>query len=193
MTHVETTAEGRTTTTRKGPGLARGPALILGAILSAFGLILFLKTGDTSTAGFPDADVSGPTFLGFETNGWTAWFTTAAGALLLFGAAQHVVAKLMSLIVGLALGACAVLGFVDGDVLGLAAANFWTSLGWAIAAGLLLINVFMPRVERDEHTVGDGRRRWPARRRRKTDDDVVVDDRVGHRTDGEPVDPARRP
>ena len=53
----------------------------------------------------------------------------------------------MSLLVGLALGACAVLGFVDGDVLGLAAANFWTSLGWAIAAGLLLLNVLSPRVD----------------------------------------------
>lgn len=191
MTHRETTADGRETTTRKGPGLARGPALIIGAILSAFGLILFLKTGDMSTAGFPDADVSGPTFLGFETNGWTAWFTTAAGALLLFGAAQHLVAKLTSLLVGLALGACAVLGFVDGDVLGLAAANFWTSLGWAIAAGLLLINVFMPRVEHDDAHVGDGRRssRWPGRRGRNHDDAPVADDRVADRTDGERTAP----
>jgi hypothetical protein len=191
MAYRETTADGRHTATTKGPGLARGPALIIGAILSAFGLILFLKTGDTSTAGFPDADVSGPTFLGFETNGWTAWFTTAAGALLLFGAAQHLVAKLMSLLVGLALGACAVLGFVDGDVLGLAAANFWTSLGWAIAAGLLLINVFMPRVEHDDD-LGYGRRRWLGRRNRTSDDRVVADDRIDHRGNGErPVAPAR--
>ena len=69
-------------TTRRGPGLARGPALIIGAILSAFGLILFLKTGDTPTDGFPDASASGPTFLGFETNGWTAWFTTCARLLI---------------------------------------------------------------------------------------------------------------
>ena len=43
-----------------------------------------------------------------------------AGALLLFGAAQHHMAKMMSLIVGLALLACAVIAVIDGDdVLGL--------------------------------------------------------------------------
>lgn len=144
-----------TTRTEKGPGLARGPALILGAILAAFGLLLFLKAGDTPTSGFADADVDGPTFLGFETNGWTAWLTTAAGALLLFGAAQHLLAKGISLIVGLVLGAAALIALIDGDVLGLAAANVWTELGWGIAAVLLLLNVFAPRVDRksddDDH------------------------------------------
>lgn len=140
------------TTTEKGPGLARGPALIIGAILAAFGLILFLKAGDTPTGGFPDADLGeGETFLGFETNGWTAWFTTAAGALLLFGAAQHLLAKGISLVVGLALGACALIALIDGDVLGLAAANIWTELGWGIAAVLLVLNVLSPRVDRDRH------------------------------------------
>ena len=147
------------TTTTKGPGLARGPALILGAVLAAFGLILFLKTGDTPTDGFPDGAATGPTFLGFETNGWTAWFTTCAGALLLFGAAQHLLAKSMSLLVGLALGACAILAAIDGDVLGLAAANFWTTWGWGIAALLLLFNVFAPRVERDADRHDDQRGR----------------------------------
>lgn len=138
------------TTTEKGPGLARGPALIIGAILAAFGLLLFLKTGDTPTGGFPDADLGeGSTFLGFETNGWTAWFTTAAGALLLFGAAQHLLAKAISLVVGLTLGACALIALIDGDVLGLAAANIWTELGWGIAAVLLVLNVLAPRVDRD--------------------------------------------
>jgi hypothetical protein len=165
------------TTTEDGPGLARGPALIIGTILSAFGLILFLKSGDTPTTGFPDADVEGLTFLGFETNGWTAWLTTAAGALLLFGAAQHLLAKVISLIVGLVLGAAAVIGFVDGDVLGLAATNFWTNLGWAIAAGLLLLNVFAPRVERERD-----RDRRPVNERgtRRDRDRTVVDrDRDG--------------
>lgn len=160
-----------TMTTTKGPGLARGPALILGAILAAFGLLLFLKTGDTSTDGFPDGDATGPTFLGFETNGWTAWFTTAAGALLLFGAAQHLLAKTMSLIVGLALGACAIIAAIDGDVLGLAAANFWTELGWAIAAVLLLFNLFAPRVDHDRDDDVDRRdvdRRPATSRRRET-------------------------
>ena len=149
-----------TTHTEAGPGLARGPALIIGAILTTFGLILFFEAGDLPTSGFPDADVDGTTFLGFETNGWTAWFTTAAGALLLFGAAQHLLAKAISLIVGLALGAAAIIGLVDGDVLGLAAANGWTELGWGIAAVLLLLNVFSPRVDRDrsDHRAVEDRR-----------------------------------
>lgn len=147
-------------TTTKGPGLARGPALIMGAILAAAGLILFLQVGDTPTNTFPDGTQNGPTFLGFETNGWTAWFTTAAGALLLFGAAQHLLAKTMSLIVGLALGACAVIALVDGDdVLGLAAANGPVKLAWGVAAAILLFNTLAPRVKKkqddDEH---DGRR-----------------------------------
>lgn len=139
----------RTVNRDRGTGLARGPALIIGAILTAFGLILFLKNGVTSTEGFPDGSATGDTFLGFETNGWTAFITTAAGGLLLFGAAQHLLAKAISLIVGLALGFCAVAGFVDGDVLGLAASNGWTELGWGIAAVLLLLNVFAPRTDGD--------------------------------------------
>ncbi len=157
------------TTTDDGPGLARGPALILGAILAAFGLILFLKNGATPTDAFPDGTQQGDRFLGFETNGWTAWFTVTAGVLLLFGAAQHLLAKTMSLLVGLALGACAVIALIDGqDVLGLAAANGWTELGWAIAAVLLLVNTLIPRVRhknddhaRDRTVRTDGQRRAP--------------------------------
>ena len=164
------------TTTHKGAGLARGPALILGAILAAFGLILFIKSGDTlPTDGFPDGAANGSKFLGFEANGWTAWLTTAGGALLLFGAAQHLLAKTMSLVVGLALGAAAILAAVDGDVLGLAAANFWTELGWGIAAVLLLFNLFAPRVEHTDH---DGRSRSGSRfsrRRRGARRTEVVD------------------
>jgi hypothetical protein len=137
----------------KGPGLARGPALIVGTILAAFGLILFLHAGATPTGGFPDGDATGSKFLGFEANGWTAFFTTAAGAILLFAAAQHLLAKTLGLIVGLALAACVILDLVNGPgVLGLAAANWATDLGWAIAAVVLLLNVFAPRVK---HTTAD--------------------------------------
>lgn len=137
-------------TTVKGPGLARGPAMVVGTILSVAGLALFLHAGDTPTGGFPDGDVSASKILGFESNGWTAWITTAAGVLLLFGAAQHLLAKAMSLIVGLALAACAVIGLIDGDVLGLAAANWAVELGWGIAAVILLLNLFAPRVTHTE-------------------------------------------
>ncbi|MBI5106138.1 MAG: DUF4383 domain-containing protein, partial [Solirubrobacterales bacterium] len=137
-----------------GPSLAKGPALLVGSILVAFGLTGLLKNADfpAFSSAFPDGTANGSSWLGFEVNGWTCFFTITAGALLLFGAAQHHLAKTMSLLVGLALGACAVLSLIDGqDVLGLAAANGLTKLGWAIAAGVLLLNVFMPRVKRREH------------------------------------------
>jgi hypothetical protein len=144
-----------TTTHDRGTGLARGPAYIIGSILAAFGLIMLLSGGDDpinfATAGFPDADVTSGEFIGFEWNGWTAWITITAGVLLLFGAAQHALAKGFSLVIGLALGACALIGFIDGDVLGLAAANWLTELAWGIAAVLLVLNVFAPRVGGDHH------------------------------------------
>ena len=131
----------------KGVSLARGPALVLGSILLAFGLLAFLADGTSPTDGFPDGTIRGAeTFLGIGVNDWTAFFTATAGGLLLFGAAQHLLAKTMSLVVGLALGACSVIALVDGDdVLGLAAANGWTKLGWGIAAAILLVNVLLPR------------------------------------------------
>jgi hypothetical protein len=144
-----------TTTYDRGTGLARGPAYIIGTILAAFGLIMLISGGDNPvnfpTGGFPDADITSDEFLGFEWNGWTAWITITAGALLLFGAAQHALAKGFSLVIGLALGACALIGWIDGDVLGLAAANWATELGWGIAAVLLVLNVLAPRVGEEQH------------------------------------------
>lgn len=143
------------TTHDRGTGLARGPAYIIGSILAAFGLLMLLSSGDDpisfATGGFPDADIKSDEFIGFEWNGWTAWITITAGVLLLFGAAQHALAKGFSLVVGLALGASAIIGFVDGDVLGLAAANWATELGWGIAAVLLVLNVLAPRVGGEDH------------------------------------------
>lgn len=141
--------------TDRGAGLARGPAYVIGSILAAFGLIMLLSTGDSpinfDTSGFTDGEVTGDKFIGFEWNGWTAWTTITAGVLLLFGAAQHALAKGFSLVVGLALGACALIGLIDGDVLGLAAANWATELGWGIAAVLLVLNVLAPRVGGGDH------------------------------------------
>jgi hypothetical protein len=142
-----------------GPSLAKGPALIAGSILVAFGLLGLLKNNDfpAFSSAFPDGTAQGTSFLGFEVNGWTDFFCITAGALLLFGAAQHHLAKLMSLLVGLALAACAVLAVIDGqDVLGLAAANFWTKLGWAIAGGVLILNSLMPRRRREVAGPGVG-------------------------------------
>jgi hypothetical protein len=156
------------TRTEKGVSLARGPALILGTILEVAGLyFLYKQHGFPKLSNFPngDAPVQGKVFLGiFGANGWTGLFTAAAGGLLLFGAAQHLLAKTMSLIVGLALGAAAVIAVISSNVLGLAAANGWTRLGWGVCAIILLFNTLVPRRTRTiEEPVADDRP--PARQR----------------------------
>jgi Domain of unknown function (DUF4383) len=141
-----------TTRTEKGISLARGPALILGTILTAVGLYLLYKARTFPPfSNFPSgtATKDGNYIFGlFAANGWTAMLTAVAGGLLLFGAAQHLLAKTMSLIVGIALGAAAVIGFVSGDVLGMAASNGWTELGWGVCAVILLFNTLVPRRRR---------------------------------------------
>ena len=213
-------ADDREVVVEHGPSLAKGPALIAGSILVAFGLASLLKNNDfpSFSSSFPDGEVQGTNFLGFEVNGWTAFFSITAGALLLFGAAQHHLAKMMSLLVGLALAACAVIAVIDGqDVLGLAAANFWTKLGFAVAGGVLLVNALMPRTTRrrevataaPDHrraasrfsrTERDGPRRRrpsasvrsvPTRRPRRTASPRSPADRCPGRTDTRPGTAAR--
>lgn len=161
-----------------GPSLAKGPALIAGSILVAFGLAALLKNNDfpSFSSSFPDGEAQGTNLLGIEVNGWTAFFSIAAGALLMFGAAQHHLAKLMSLLVGGALAACAVIAVIDGqDVLGLAAANFWTKIGFAIAGGVMLLNALMPRTTRRREVATAAPAAAPTTTR---DDDPVVEDDV---------------
>jgi hypothetical protein len=164
------------TRTEKGVSLARGPALILGTILEVAGLyFLYKQHGFPPLSNFPNgsAPVQGKVFFGiFGVNGWTGLFTAAAGGLLLFGAAQHLLAKTMSLIVGVALGAAAVIAVISGNVLGLAAANNWTKLGWAVCAVILLFNTLIPRRTRtieepiaDDRPVARTRTEQPARAR----------------------------
>jgi lysylphosphatidylglycerol synthetase-like protein (DUF2156 family) len=136
------------TRVEKGASLARGPALILGTILLAAGLYFLYKQNNfLKFSNFPNgtASVDGKVFGIFGANGWTGMLTAVAGGLLLFGAAQHLLAKTMSLIVGVALGAAAVIALISGDVLGMAAANHWTELAWGIAAAILLFNTVIPR------------------------------------------------
>jgi apolipoprotein N-acyltransferase len=132
--------------------LARGPALILGTILLAVGLYLLYKARTFPPfSNFPNGDVTkdGDFLFGlFGANGWTAMLTAVGGGLLLFGAAQHLLAKTMSLVVGVALGAAAVIALISGNVLGMAAANGWTKLGWAVCAVILLFNTLVPRRRR---------------------------------------------
>lgn len=145
-----------------GASLAKGPALIAGTVLMVFGLAALLKNNDfpSFSQQFPDGTAQGTSFLGIEVNGWTAFFSIVAGGLMLFGAAQHHLAKLMSTIVGLALIACAVIALIDGDdVLGLAATNGWTKLAFAIAGGVILLNALMPRRRYEREVVtGTGTR-----------------------------------
>jgi hypothetical protein len=165
--------------TEKGVSLARGPALILGTILEVAGLyFLYKQHGFPKLSNFPngDAPVPGKVFLGiFGVNGWSGLFTAAAGGLLLFGAAQHLLAKTMSLIVGVALGAAAVIAVISGNVLGLAAANGWTRLGWGACAVILLFNTIIPR------------------RRRTVEEPVVADERPLARTRTATPMPTREP
>jgi hypothetical protein len=140
------------TRTEKGLSLARGPAFVLGTILLAAGLYFIYKQHTfPKFANFPSgkAPVDGKVLFGiFGANGWTGMLTAIGGGLLLFGAAQHLLAKTMSLIVGVALGAAAIIAASSGDVLGLAAANGWTEIGWGIAAAILLFNTLIPRRRR---------------------------------------------
>ena len=161
------------TRTEKGASLARGPALIVGTILLAVGLYaLYREHAFPPFSNFPNgqAPVEGKVFHIFGANGWTAMLTAVGGGLLLFGAAQHALAKTMSLIVGAALGAAAIIALISGNVLGMAAANGWTELGWGIAAAILLVNTLMPRrrtavVADDEAAVPEGGGRSRFRRR----------------------------
>jgi hypothetical protein len=149
VTHADHVGETRT---EKGVSLARGPALILGTILLAAGLYFLYKQHifPRFSTNFPngDAPVDGKVFGIFGANGWTGMLTAVAGGLLLFGAAQHLLAKTMSLVVGLALGAAAVIAAINGDVLGMAAANAWTEIAWGAAAAILLFNTMVPRRRR---------------------------------------------
>jgi hypothetical protein len=133
----------------RGVSLARGPVLFAGAVLFAYGLLGFLTNSDLPRDQFADGTVQGQSWLGLEVNGWTCFFITAAGGLLLFGAATHLLARVMALIVGGLLAACCVIALIDGsDVLGLAAVNWATKVGFGAAAVYLLIAGLLPRAGR---------------------------------------------
>ena len=154
------TGDPATTRTEKGMSFARGPALILGTILTAAGLYLLYKARTFPPfSNFPNGDApkDGEYIFGlFAANGWTAMFTAVGGSLLLFGAAQHLLAKTMSLIVGIAFAAAAVIALINGDVLGMAAANGWTELAWGACAVILLFNTLVPRRRRTVVAADDG-------------------------------------
>jgi hypothetical protein len=181
------------TRTEKGISLARGPALILGTILLAAGLyLLYRQHTFPPFSNFPSgtAKSGGKVFGIFAANGWTGMLTAVAGGLLLFGAAQHLLAKTMSLIVGVALAAAAIIALIGSDVLGMAAANGWTELGWGIAAAILLFNTLAPRRRREVPVAAGaggavGTRRDTAARERGAREPVAGDGRAPAAGEGE--------
>ncbi|HWD86467.1 MAG TPA: DUF4383 domain-containing protein [Solirubrobacteraceae bacterium] len=147
------------TATERRVSLSRGPALIVGTILLAAGLyFMYRQHTYPRWSNFPNggAPVDRHVLGIFGINGFTGLLTAICGGLLLFGAAQHYLAKTMSLIVGIVLGAAAIIGAVSGNVLGLAASNGWTELAWGIAAAILLINAVIPARRRVYERPGAG-------------------------------------
>ena len=131
----------------KGISLAKGPVLIIGLAMLAFGILALISGATGFTAKPLDGIVSGTKFLGLEVNGWSSLLFIAGGALLVFGSPLHWGAKSMSIIVGAALIAASILAFVNEDsALGIFAANGLTELVWLAAGALLLLLALLPRV-----------------------------------------------
>ena len=140
----------QTTYREKGVSLARGPALALGTFLVIAGLyFIYTEHGFPRLSSFPNSTVhiNGKAFFGvFGLNGWSGELTVASGALLIFGAAQHLLAKATSFIVAVILAGVGIWALADHhSALGLFAANIWTVLLWFAAAAYLLINSVLPR------------------------------------------------
>lgn len=152
----------------KGVSLAKGPVGLLGLLGLIYGISALILGGHAfTTQHVPHGAVHGKTWLGVEVNGWSDLVFIAAGLLLMFGAPLHWGAKSMSGLVGLALGALAVIALVGGDgVFGLVAANRLTELVWGAAAVVLLLLSLLPRVggkrpsqQRDQAQTPPGSRR----------------------------------
>jgi hypothetical protein len=137
-------AQNKKTKKHKGVSLAKGPVLIIGLALLAFGLVALLIGGAHDFAAKPP---SGKQFAGLEVNGWSCLLFAGAGALLVFGSPLHWGAKAMSMLVGFGLIAATLLALVNEDgALGIFAANGLTELVWLAAGALLLLLAFLPRV-----------------------------------------------
>jgi hypothetical protein len=130
-----------------GTSLAKGPVAIIGIALLAYGVTGLIFGGHHFAQHAISGTQNGKLWLGLEGNGWTNLLFAGAGLLLLLGSPLRWGAKSLSLLVGLVLGAAAVIAFVDGsDVLGIFAANGLTELVWAIAAAVLVLFALLPRV-----------------------------------------------
>ncbi len=156
----------RTTNRTKGVSLAKGPVGIIGAILLAGGVLGLLFGSTDFTTNAPNGDVTGGTWIGIEGNGWTWLLFGGTGLVLLLSAPMHWSAKTMAMLGGVVMAIACALAIVDGDVLGIFAANSWTMLAFGAAAVALLLVAMLPRVGRrkdvvveDDRTDGDGAER----------------------------------
>ena len=156
----------------KGTSLAKGPVGLIGLALLAYGITALIFGGHSFAQHAPNGAVHGRSWLGLEVNGWSGLLFIAAGLLLLLAAPLHWGAKGMSLIVGLALGAAALIALANGHgAVGMFAANHLTELVWGAAAALLIVLSQLPRVGGKTRTrTGDverlrGRRRVEPERR----------------------------
>jgi hypothetical protein len=135
------------TQSRKGVSLAKGPVGIIGLIGVIYGLSALIFASHGFALHIPHGAVHGKKWIGLEVNGWSDLLFIAAGLLLLLSAPLHWGAKSMSLLVGLAMIAAAIVAIIRGNgVFGIFAANHLTELVWAAAGVLLLVLALLPRV-----------------------------------------------
>jgi hypothetical protein len=154
------------TSQRRGVSLAKGPVGLIGLLLLAYGLSAVIFGGHSFAAHPLSGTVNGKSWLGLEVNAWSSLLFVGAGAMLLLGSPLHWGAKTVAMLVGLALGAAAVIALYDKtDVLGIFAANGWTKLAWGASAVALMLVALLPRVG-SKHDDDAGRDRRSAGSRR---------------------------
>lgn len=130
-----------------GISLAKGPVGLIGLLLLAYGISALIFSGHSFTQHLPNGTIHGKRWIGLEVNGWSSLLFVAGGLLLLLGSPLHWGAKTMSLIVGIVLGAAALVGLATKHgVFGLFAANHLTELVWGAAGVLLILLSLLPRV-----------------------------------------------
>src|SRR3954447_10907364 len=179
-------------TRRSGVSLAKGPVGIIGLVLLAGGILGLIFGSTNFTTHFPDGDVSGGTWIGIEGNGWTWLLFGGTGLVLLLSAPMHWSAKTMAMLGGIVMAIACALAIVDGDVLGIFAANSWTMLAFGAAAVALLLVAMLPRVgRRKDVVVEDDRTAATAPNGRFGRDRTRVDEPVGT-TDRAPSGTERR-
>lgn len=164
--------------------LAKGPVGIIGAVLLAGGILGLLFGSTDFTTNAPDGDVTGGTWIGIEGNGWTWLLFGGTGLVLLLSATMHWSAKTMAMAGGVVMAIACALAIVDGDVLGIFAANTWTMLAFGAAAVALLIVAMLPRVGRrkdvvveDDRTVATERNGRFGRDRERVDEPAATTER----------------